>query len=120
MTKQEECVGLYVRGWTEGNCAIILASTAENFVFGDPGERGSVSREDFPAYFEAFKNTVGQNGDVFMKIDGVVAYEINGLLIACCRWETTGKKIVGNGLVVVGPDGVLREDVAIFKDEDGE
>lgn len=113
MTKQEY-LGLYAKGWTEGDGATILSATARNFTFRDP-EKGSIPREDFLEYFQAFKNAVGQNGDTFMAIDGVVAYEANDLLIACCRWMTLGTKIVGTGLILVGEDGVLREDVAILE-----
>lgn len=113
MTKQES-LGLYAEGWTKGNLAKILEATAPGYQFGDP-QQGAITKNKFPAYFDSFKKQVGQSGDVFMKIDGVVAYEVWGNLIVCCRWETTGQKLVGTGLISVGANGVEREDVAILE-----
>ena len=111
-TKQEYH-GLYAEGWTNGDVDKILGVLAPGFQFGDP-QKGSISRENFREYFEGFKKEVGQSGETFLDISGIVAYEAGGLLVACCTWKTgVDKNIVGNGLIVVGDDGVQREDVIL-------
>jgi len=112
MTKQEY-LGLYAEGWAKGDLAKIIEATAPGYQFGDPAQ-GAIAKEKFSAYFDNFKKQVGQSGDVFMKIDGVIAYEVADHLIACCRWETTGQKMIGTGLISVGANGVEREDVVLL------
>ena len=111
-TKQEY-LGLYAEGWSQGNIDKILEATAPGFQFTDPN-KGPIARENLREYFEGFKKEVGQSGETFMDLSGIVAYESGGTLVACCTWKTgVDKNIVGNGLIVVGDDGVQREDVVL-------
>jgi hypothetical protein len=111
---KEQSLGLYAEGWSEGNVDKLLESTAPGFQFNDP-QKGSISREGFRDYFEGFKREVGQSGDTFMDLSGIVAYEAGDLLIACCTWKTgVDKSVVGNGLITVAAEGVQREDVVLL------
>ncbi|MEE9247069.1 MAG: hypothetical protein V3U79_00015 [Dehalococcoidia bacterium] len=110
---KEQFLSLYAEGWTNGDVDKILGVLAPGFQFGDP-QKGSISRENFREYFEGFKKEVGQSGETFMDLSGIVAYESGEALVACCTWKTgVDKNIVGNGLIIVGDDGVQREDVVI-------
>ena len=111
---KEQFLGLYAEGWCEGNLDKILEATAPEFYFNDP-QQGAILRDNFKEYFEGFKKQVGQTGETFMDLSGVIAYEAGELLMACCTWKTgANKAIVGNGLITVGDDGVRREDVVLI------
>lgn len=106
-TKQD-WLGEYADGWTAGNTEKILSSTGEGFQFGDPGEEKPVAKAEFEEYHRKFVETHGS----FMDITGVVAYEYGGKLIAACVWAVPGVR--GTGLIVVGDNGVERENVEIL------
>ena len=110
---KEQFLGLYAEGWTEGNVDKILEASAPGYQFGDP-QKGLIPRGNFREYFEGFKKEVGQSGETFMDLSGIASYHVGGLLLACCTWKTgVNKNVVGNGLIVVGDDGVQREDVVL-------
>jgi len=100
-----EALGLYAKGWTDGNLNEILEAAAPGFRFGDPDRE--VSRDEFPAYYQGF--TAAQGATV--RLTGVVSYEVGNKLMACCDWEAGDVR--GTGLITVGDEGVEREVVAI-------
>ena len=99
-------LGTYAEGWATGDAQKILGAAAPGFVFTDPN--GSVARDAFAGYHAKF---VEQYGSA-MALSGVVAYEVGDRLVACCVWEAGSLK--GTGLIVVGAEGVEREDVVLL------
>ncbi len=115
MTTEQEFLGAYAEGWTKGDVDKILDACAPNFRFGDPNQ-GAIGLAAFRDYFAGFKKQVGEAEGTFMDLTGIAAYEVGDKLIACCTWRTgTRKDVVGNGLIVVGPNGVEREDVVLLE-----
>jgi len=76
--------------------------------------KARLPEKTFEGISRASKKEVGQSGETFMDLSGIVAYESGGALVACCTWKTrVYKNIVGNGLIIVGDDEVQREDVVL-------
>jgi len=111
-----EYLGIYARGWTEGNLNILLQSMADEYVIDDPNA-GRISKANFSSYFTAFKDQMDPMRDKhrpFMEIGEVLTQEAEGVLTAWAWWSVPGTPIQGSGLIKVGNKGVLSERLAFY------
>ena len=111
-----EYLGLYAKGWGEGDVNTILQSVAEDFTFDDPNV-GHISKADFSSYFTSLKNQVDpirDRGRPFMELSEVISGEAEGVLTAWCWWSIPGTAVQGSGLIKVSERGVLSERITYY------
>lgn len=113
-------LGTYAEGWTKGDAALILESTADSYVFDDPNA-GQISKAEFTDYFSTLAAMVrdlrgGESERSFMELTEVVTKDDEQLheTTAWCWWRIPGTDIQGSGLLKIGDDGVRSEQIAYY------
>lgn len=114
---KKDYLGLYAKGWSEGDVNSILHAADAAYVFNDPNA-GRISKADFATYFSGLKQAVaalqGTPRTPFMELSEVVTSEEGGVLTAWCWWSIPGTRLEGSGLIKVGDSGVLSERIAFY------
>ena len=109
-------LGLYAKGWTEGEVDVVLQSLADEYVMDDP-DSGRISKADFSGYFTTFKSHMDPIRDVsrpFMEVSELLTQESGGVLTAWVWWAIPGTPTQGSGLIKVSDRGVLSERLAFY------
>ena len=114
--EKADYLGLYAKGWTEGDVDVVLQSLADEYIMDDPNS-GRISKGNFSSYFTSFKNQVDPMRDKnrpFMEVSEVLSQEAEGVLTAWVWWLVPGTPIQGGGLIKVGEQGVLSERLTFY------
>ena len=111
-------LGLYAKGWTNGDANMILQAITNDYVLDDPNI-GKISKESFSGYLDNMKATVkslvgGILPDPFMEITDVVTSEENETLTAWCSWGIQGTNIKGAGFIKANSSGVFSEVLTYY------
>ncbi len=113
-------LGTYAEGWTKGHAAMILATTADSYVFDDPNA-GQIKKAEFIAYFSNLAALVrdlrgGESEGSFMELTEVVTKDDEQVreTTAWCWWRIPGTELQGGGLIKIGYEGVRSERIAYY------
>ena len=107
-------VEMWLEGWRRGDAQMILAATADDFVYDDPID-GRFSRAEFADYLaELFPSAAGplSSSEGFETTSDVVVQERDGEETAWGWWKAP--PFEGAGLIKARPDGVYLEKVAYY------
>ncbi len=116
MTTQADHLGLYAKGWTEGDVDTILQSLADEYVMDDPNS-GRITKAAFADYFNGFKAQMDNLRDKsrpFLEVSELMTQEADGLLTAWVWWAVPGTPVQGSGLIKVGTHGVVSERLTFY------
>ena len=108
-----EFLGLYATGWTEGDPNKLRDAAADGYVLRDP-HVGNVRKRHLDEYvrgLNALAASVGVNEPGLLTITDVLTQDGETELVAWARWSIAGSKIQGAGLIRVGDQGVISEDI---------
>ena len=111
-------LGLYAKGWTNGDVNMILQSITNDYILDDPNV-GKVSKEKFSDYLDNMKATVkslhgGNLPEPFMEITDVVTSEEDEIITAWCAWVVPETDIKGAGHIKVNASGVFSEVLTYY------
>lgn len=111
-------LGLYAKGWTNGDANTILQALSNDYILDDPNV-GNISKEKLSDYLDSMKETVkslhgGNLPDPFMELSEVVTSEDSGILTAWCAWNVPDTNIRGAGLIKVNSSGVFSEVLTYY------
>jgi hypothetical protein len=114
--EKADYLGLYAKGWGDGDLSVVLQSLADEYVMDDPNS-GRISKADFSGYFTGFKDQMDPIRDKsrpFMEVGEVLTQEAEGVLTAWVWWSIPGTPVQGSGLIKVGETGVSSERLAFY------
>ena len=109
-------LGLYAKGWTEGEVGTIVQSLADDYVMDDP-HSGRITKAAFAAYFKGFKDqmdAVRERSRPFMEVSDLMTQDVDGVLNAWVWWAIPGTPVQGSGLIKVTDQGVVSERLAFY------
>lgn len=105
----------YLQGWNQMDASLLLASTADAFIFEDPAEPGPVSRDMLPDYmrrWDARASTASGNNEWRLTLE--TRTDSNGILTDWEWWEVIGTDLQGAAVVLTSDEGVLLERITYF------
>jgi hypothetical protein len=115
---KEEYLTSYAEGWSAGDVAKIIESTAPSYNLYDPkSDPTTIPRAKMVEYLTGLKDAVrkqlGHLPSPFMEITEVMVKEEDGKIKAWCKWLVRGV-VVGAGLIVVADNGIESETLFYF------
>lgn len=118
MTRSRTLIDSYLEGWRLGDANMSLDATTPEFFYDDPNT-GRIARKDFLQFFEDFRTTVRDGGEVasgepFLTYTDVVVSEESVPHKVWCWWRATGTDFQGSALICFGDHGVISEKIAYF------
>ena len=111
-----DMLGLYAKGFSEGDVDTIVQSLADQYVMDDP-HSGRITRIAFVDYFNGFKeqmDAVRDRSRPFMEFSDLITQDVEGVLTAWVWWAVPGTPVQGSGLIKVGEEGVVSERLAFY------
>ena len=105
----------YMQGWYRMDIDMLLASTAEEFIFDDPAEPEAVTRATLLAYMQRWNKRTGTlGGNNQWRLTHESRIDKNGVLTDWEWWEVIDSGLQGAALVLTGNAGVLLERITYF------
>lgn len=115
MSKRVDFRKNYMQGWYQMDADLLLAATANDFVFDDPVEPGPVQREMLISYMQRWdKRTRALGADNKWILTHEMRNDKNGILIDWEWWEVVGTDLQGAALVLTSDEGVFLERITYF------
>lgn len=105
----------YMEGWYQMDLALLLETTAIEFIFDDPVEPQPVTRDSLKDYmlrWEQRANMAGGNNQWILT--HVTRNDKDGVLIDWEWWQIVGTELQGAAIVLTGDSGVLLERITYF------
>ena len=115
MSKRVDFRKNYMQGWYQMDADLLLAATANDFVFDDPVEPEPVQREMLISYMQRWdKRTRALGADNKWILTHEMRKDKNGILIDWEWWEVVGTDLQGAALVLTSDEGVFLERITYF------
>lgn len=115
MSKRVDFRKNYMQGWYQMDADLLLAATANDFVFDDPVEPEPVQREMLISYMQRWdKRTRALGADNKWILTHEMRNDKNGILIDWEWWEVVGTDLQGAALVLTSDEGVFLERITYF------
>ena len=116
--KISQFIETYLKGWESGDGELSLSVTADDFSYDDPNT-GTISRSDFVAFVNNFKQATvemgaTENANPFLNYSDIVINEYETTASVWCWWNAVGTDLQGSALIRVNEHGILHEKIAYF------
>ena len=117
-SKISQFIETYLKGWESGDGELSLSVTADDFSYDDPNT-GTISRSDFVAFVNAFKQAAvemgaKENAKPLLNYSDLVINEYKTTVTVWCWWHAVGTVLQGSALIRVNEQGILHEKIAYF------
>jgi hypothetical protein len=115
MTERVKLRETYIQGWYQMDAEMLLAATAEDFIFDDPAEPEPVTRQMLPRYMQRWDQrtrALGANNQWI--ITNNLRQDKDGMLMDWLWWEVVDTRLQGAAVVLTGNNGVVLERIAYF------
>ena len=117
-SKISQFIETYLKDWESGDEELSLSVTADNFSYDDPNT-GTISRSDFVAFVNDFKQVAIEmgakgNANPFLNYSDIVIKEYETTASVWCWWHAVGTDLQGSALIKVNKHGILHEKIAYF------
>ena len=105
----------YIRGWYEKDAELLVAATADEFIFDDPAEQEPITQAMMPAYMQRWYQRTEQLGaDNRWVLSNEVRQDKDGILTDWEWWQLEGTELQGAAFVLTSDDGVILERITYF------